>query len=86
MQFQTKGQIMKLTNKQLKQIIQEELEAILGEEKLEEVQGTDSDIDGASIGELQVELDALNKENKPRNANAIAKIKKAIAKKESKND
>ena len=78
---------MKLTNKQLKQIIQEELEAILGEEKLEEVQGTDSDIDDASsIEDLKIELAALNKENKPRNANAIAKIKKAIAKKESKND
>jgi len=78
---------MKLTNKQLKQIIQEELEAILSEESLEEVQGTDSDINGAStIKGLKSTLAKLNKENKPRNANAIAKIKKAIAKKESKND
>ena len=51
---------MKLTNKQLKQIIQEELEAILSEESLEEVQGTDSDIDGDSIKDLKNELAALD--------------------------
>tara|TARA_R110000823_G_scaffold256762_1_gene378607 strand:- start:1712 stop:1945 length:234 start_codon:yes stop_codon:yes gene_type:complete len=77
---------MKLTNKQLKQIIQEELEAILSEESLEEVQGTDSDIDGDSIKDLKNELAALDKEDKTRNSSAIKIIKAKIAKKESKND
>jgi len=76
---------MKLTNEQLKQIIKEELEAVLNEEEVNEAKGTEGFKNIKDKEELKKEIaDAKEDLKKAKGKDREAKLKKDIEEMEKK--